>query len=77
MEISEEIESTMLNKPYIKILEDKVLKFNRSFIKVGEPYKMSFTVEDMKYSPPMWFFIQTIVSFFAFANKKRNPLSML
>ena len=51
----------MLNKPYIKILNDKVLKFNRSFIKVGEPYKMSFTVGDKKYSPPMWYFIQTIV----------------
>lgn len=51
----------MLNKPYIKIIEDKVLKFNRSFIKVGEPYKMSFTVEDKKYSPPMWYFIQNIM----------------
>lgn len=50
-----------MNKPYIKILGNKVLKFNRSFIKVGEPYKMSFTVEDRKYSSPMWFFIQDIV----------------
>lgn len=51
----------MLNKPYIKINKDKVLKFNRSFIKIGEPYKMSSTVEDGKYSSPMWFFIQKIV----------------
>lgn len=51
----------MLNKPYIKIIEDKVLKFNRSLIKVGEPYKISFKVEDGKYSPPIWYFIQNIV----------------
>lgn len=51
----------MLNKPYIKILGDKVLKFNRSLIKVGEPYKISFKVEDGKYSPPIWYFIQNIV----------------
>ena len=51
----------MLNKPYIKIIEDKVLKFNRSLIKVGEPYKISFKVEDWKYSPPIWYFIQNIV----------------
>jgi hypothetical protein len=57
-------ENTMSNKPYIKIIEDKVLKFNRNFIKVGEPYKMSFAVfatEGGRYSPPMWYFIQNIV----------------
>lgn len=47
----------MSNKPYIKIIGDKVLKFNRSFIKVGEPYKMSCG----QYSPHMWYFIQNIM----------------
>jgi hypothetical protein len=51
----------MLNKPYIKINKDKVLKFNRGFIEVGEPYKMSFTIEAGLYSPPMWYLIQNIV----------------